>query len=122
MATILTILYQNKKVFLYFLLGVLLLVFFSFTYSSVYNSGFEDGKEVVVKELALQQKEFDEQRRALNLRIQDLAKQTQQDLNNIEDKKAVTREKVYVYSTKHSGSTATVDDEWLRIYNNSLPE
>ena len=120
MATLLVLL--KSKYFKWFLLGVVIVLLVTLSGVKVYNSGYTDGENHIKLQLVEQQEKFDDQRRMLNLRIQDLAKQTQQDLNKIEDKKVVTREKVYVYSTKHSGSTNVVDDEWLRIYNDSLPE
>lgn len=120
MATLLVLL--QSKYFKWFIVGVASILLVTISGVKIYDSGYTNGENHIKAQLVEQQEKFDDQRRLLNLRIQDLAKQTQQDLNNIEEKKVVTREKVYVYSTKHSGSTATVDDEWLRIYNNSLPE
>lgn len=115
------LLFKNK-IFLYIASFILAIGLFTAYSVKIYDMGIEHEKVVVQKQIQKQKKEFDIQRNALNSRIQDLAKNLVQETKQLDKKQETIRERVYVYTKEHNDPVPCLDDEWLRIYNDSLPD
>lgn len=115
----------KSKISIYIISSLIVILLFSAYSVKVYNMGIEHEKVSAQKLIKKQEKEFNTERDALNSKIKDLSKDLVVETQSIEAKQEKIRESVHVYSkniTNNTNNTNDLDAEWLRIYNDSLPE